>query len=290
MASTQTDQHAQADAGERVFDVGAVSFLNTRPLIHGLGGRPRINLRLDVPSALGDALSAGQLDAALVPAIDYQRAGGRWVVASDGCIASDGETLTVRIFSRVPIEKISSLALDLDSHTSVALARLVLGHRYGLSPRLAAVQMREVLERPFDDQPDSVLLIGDKVIAAGPNDPASPWAYQLDLGAAWRAWTGLPFVFAFWAAPEDADLGELPRLLSEARRLGQANIDAICREQAPALGWPVALAREYLTRHLQFELTPRYRAGLERFYELAAADGIIEREVPVRLHAGSFCG
>ncbi len=282
---TDDAQHASAvRPGARVFDVGAVSFLNTRPLIHGLSGRERVNLRLDVPSALGDALAAGELDVALVPAIDYQRAAGRWKVAADGCIASDGETLTVRIFSRVPVERIESLAVDTDSHTSVALARLVLGQRYGLTPRLDPVAMRELMARPFEDQGDSVLLIGDKVIAAGPNRDDSPWAHQLDLGAAWREWTGLPFVFALWAAPAESDLGDLPDLLRQARLDGQANVEQIVADAAPALGWPIDLARDYLTRHLQFELTPRYRAGLEKFYDLAAAAGIIEKRVPVRMH------
>ncbi|MCG3178666.1 MAG: Chorismate dehydratase [Phycisphaerae bacterium] len=290
MGPTQTARVDATAADRRVFEVGAVRFFNTRPLIYGLTGHPRVRLSLDVPSALGAGLADGSLDVTLVPAIDYPRAGGAWVIVPDGCIASDGETLTVRIFSRVPIERIETLALDADSHTSVALARLILRHRYDLSPRLEAVQMRDVLARPIDDRPDSLLLIGDKVIQAGPNRADSPWPYQLDLGAAWRTWTGLPFVFAVWAARRGSNLGDLPQLLADARQQGLAHCDQIAATDGPALGWPIDLAREYLTRHLQFELTPRYRAGLERFYELAAADGLIERPVPVELHPWRFCG
>ncbi len=290
MTATGTQLDSAAGLAGRVFDVGAVRFLNARPLIFGLSGSERVRLTLDVPSALGEGLDAGRLDAAMVPVIDYQRAGGRWVVVPDGCIASDGETLTVRIFSRVPAERIERLAVDADSHTSIALARLVLTHMFGRSPRLEPEDMRVVLARPPDDRPESLLLIGDKVMSAGPNDPRSPWPHQLDLGAAWRAWTGLPFVFAVWAARSDHDLGDLPGLLAQAKSAGLARREQIARDDGPALGWPVEAAVDYLTRKLQFELTPRYRAGLERFFDLAAQAGIIERAVPLKLHPWRFCG
>jgi len=290
MPATRTQSHDDAAAGPRVFSVGAVRFLNARPLLYGLAAEPRVRLALDVPSALGAALADRTMDVAMVPAIDYQRAGGAWTIVPDGCIGSDGETLTVRIFSRSPIERITELAVDADSHTSVALARLVLAHRYGLGPRLVTVSMGDLLARPVAEQPLSILLIGDKVVAAGPNEAASPWPFQLDLGAAWRDWTGLPFVFALWAARDGHDLGDLPAMLARAKADGLAHLDQIARQDAPAHGWPVDLARDYLTRHLQYELTPRYRAGLERFYELAGAAGLIGPVTPIRLYPSAFCG
>jgi chorismate dehydratase len=271
MSRIETHHRQAADAPARVFRVGAVRFFNTRPLIWGLDDRPDVRLRLDVPSRLGEGLADGSLDAALVPAIDFARAGDAWTLASDGCIASDGETLTVRIFSARPIKEIRTLAVDADSHTSVALARIVLDKVYGLSPRFEVMGMDDLARAHAlpPDAPDAVLLIGDKVVAACPNDPRSPWAHQLDLGSAWRDWTGLPFVFAVWACRAGDCSAELRAMLAEARDQGTAHCRAIAQQEAEAHGWPVELATEYLTRHLQFELTPQRRAGMERFFELA---------------------
>ena len=279
-----TGDAQQPDATPRIFSIGAIRFLNTRPLIHGLSDHPRVRLAMAVPSVLGRELDAGRLDVAIAPVIDYQRADGRWALLRGGCIASDGETLTVRIFSRAPIDRITRLAVDADSHTSVVLARLLLRQRFGIEPAIEPANMNSLLYQPAEMQPESVLLIGDKVVAAGPNDPRSPWPHQIDLGSAWREWTGLPFVFAAWATQAGADLGDLPRMLETARQAGLAQRPRIAHEQGPALGWPAELALTYLTRHMQYELTERYRAGLERFYELAAEHGLIDRLVPVKWH------
>src|SRR5688572_8487009 len=104
------------------FRIASVSFLNARPLIHGLERDPRVRLLLDVPSRLLGLLRDGEAEVALLPVIDYQRLDALTIIPAGG-IGSDGATLTVRIFSRVPIEQVTSLACDPDSHTSVALAR-----------------------------------------------------------------------------------------------------------------------------------------------------------------------
>jgi chorismate dehydratase len=283
-SAPQPERLSDPESANRIYQVGAVSFLNAKPLVYGLDRHPRVRLWLAVPAALGKALDAGRLDVAMVPAIDYQRAGGQWVIVPDGCIASDDETLTVRIFSRVPIERIARLAVDADSHTSVILARLVLKNRYGLAPRFEPTSMADLFTQPADYQPESVLLIGDKVVRARPNDPASPWPHQLDLGLAWREWTGLPFVFAVWAARAGQDLGDLPHLLDEAKRAGLAHREEIARTDGAALGWPTDLALDYMTHHLHYTLTPSRLAGLERFYAEAAAAGLIGPAIPVELH------
>src|SRR5689334_5418219 len=113
--------------------VAAVSFLNAKPLIWGLEEDSDIQLLLDVPSKLVDLLQAGHADVALLPVVDYQRVDGLTIVPAGG-IGSDGPTLTVRIFSRVPAPQIRTLGCDPDSHTSVALARVLLGQRFGASP------------------------------------------------------------------------------------------------------------------------------------------------------------
>src|SRR6266404_8596497 len=108
-----------------IFRIGSVSYLNAKPLIYGLEREKGIQVELEVPSRLLGGLRQGRFDVALLPVIDYQRCDGLCLVPSGG-IGCDGPTLTVRIFSRRPIEKIKTLACDTDSHTSVALARIVL--------------------------------------------------------------------------------------------------------------------------------------------------------------------
>src|SRR5437016_11007592 len=181
------------------FRVAAVSYLNARPLIHGLDANPEIDLSLAVPSNLLDGLRAGESDVALLPVIDYQRLEGLTIVPAGG-IGSDGPTLTVRIFSRVPIERVRSLACDPDSHTSVALARILLARRHDLRPEFCD------LSRASDDDPQQArLLIGDKVVCEEPRG----FAHQLDLGSEWKALTGLPFVFAVWMARGGVDTARL---------------------------------------------------------------------------------
>lgn len=244
--------------------LGVISFLNTRPLIGSLEGRPGIRLTYAVPSGLPAMLADGSVDAALVPVIEVARAGTAWHVISDACIAADGETLTVRVFSRVPPEKIRTLHTDTDSRTSVALAQLLWSRFYRHT-----VTFRP-LERPGDrDSCEAILLIGDKVVTAAPQD----FAHQCDLGSAWKQWTGLPFVFAVWAARPSADpaLGEL---LSAARDHGVANAAEIAREHGPARGWPVELAEAYLTRYMKYTLTDEARRGMSLFLEMAAEAGL----------------
>src|SRR5688500_9544434 len=169
----------------RTLRVGSVSFLNAKPLIYGLDGQPGVCRTLDVPSRLLDGLLDGRFDVALLPVIDYQRMPGLKLLTSGG-IGCDGETLTVRIFSPVPVEQVRTLACDTDSHTSVALARVVLSKLYGIRPRfvdLAAGGTR--------DEGTALLLIGDKVVCEEPTG----LPHQVDLGEAWKRLTRLPFLF-----------------------------------------------------------------------------------------------
>lgn len=281
--------------------LGAVSFLNSKPLIAGLTNRDDVHLRLDVPSRLGPLLDDGRVDAALIPIVDLFRSDGRWRPISDACIGSDGETMTVRIFSQSPPDRIEHLHADTDSHTSVALATVLWRELYGRTLAIEPLQARSAdLARL-----DSVLLIGDKVV-----DPLrAGFAFEVDLGGAWRQLTGLPFVFAVWAeqvcelplqlhanldharhrisgtshvaTTQDLRRLRVPRrqrrsnpelaaLLSQSRQLGLANLRQIARREGPLLGWTVELATRYLTRCLTFTLDDRHVAGADRFARLCA--------------------
>lgn len=246
--------------------LGVVSFLNSRPLIEGLNAETGIGLYYAVPSALPGLLGSGQVDAALVPVIDWARAAGAWDRISDGCIGCDGETLTVRVFSRVPPEEIRTLYVDPDSHTSVALAQVLWTYYY--ERRLTLLPMNAI--ESWSDC-EAVLLIGDKVV----NAPLVGFEHEIDLGGAWKAWQGLPFVFAIWAAPAGRDYTALAAMLSAARDRGVERAADIARVAAPALGWPVDLALRYMTEYLRYTITPASLEGMQRFFDLAAAEGII---------------
>jgi len=248
--------------------VGSVSFLNAKPLIYGLEGAGDVELSLAVPSQLLAGLRAERLDVALLPVIDYQRLAGLCIVPSGG-IGCDGETLTVRIFSKCPVTRIKTLACDTDSHTSVALARVIFAEQYGMRPTF--VDLAREGEQPCDAK----LLIGDKVVCEEPLG----FEHQLDLGAAWRALTGMPFVFAVWTARRGVDLGDLPMRLEAAKRAGLANVGEIVERYAVGRGWPAGLALQYLTVYLKFDIGARQLAAMGRFHELAARHGAIEGAV-----------
>jgi len=249
----------------RTLRVASVSYLNAKPLIHGLDAVPGVELALDVPSRLAAGLVEGRSDVALLPVIDYQRIPNLRLVTAGG-IGCDGPTLTVRIFSGRPIAAIRTLACDGDSSTSVALARIILAERYGIRPRF--IEWPGVTARHYD----ATLLIGDKVVC---QEPAG-MDHQLDLGAAWKELTGLPFVFAMWTARAGVDLGDLPRRLEEAKERGLEHAREIVTRYAIPRGWPEGVALQYLTVYLRYDVTPRHLEAVRLFHELAAKHGVLE--------------
>lgn len=270
---------AQASRPRRI---GCVSYLNSKPLIDGLEHRDDLQVHLDVPAKLLAALEQGQVDLALCPVIDYHLAAQPLVMVPVGGIASEGPTLTVRLFSRVPIEQIQTLHADTHSHTSVVLAQVLLQKLHGASP---AIVPHEAAKAEHGALPESLLLIGDKVVNTSP--AAVLYPHQLDLGEAWHALNGLPFVFATWMARPGIDLGNLPRLLEAQRRENAPRAAAIADRHAPALGWPPSLAREYLTRVLRYEIGSREVEAMERFADLALELNLIPRRRPLQFYKGS---
>lgn len=250
--------------------IGAVSYLNSRPLIYGLDSAPDVQLSLDVPARLLDGLRSGQYDVALLPIIDYQRMEGLVLVPAGG-IGCDGATLTVQLFARRPIEQTSALACDPESHTSVALVQIILAERFGIEPRCID------LGQATSDPTEARLLIGDKVVCEQP----AGFDHRLDLGSAWKELTGRPFVFAAWVARREfansGAAGELMRRLRSAREQGLAAVKQIVRDVALPLGWPEQLAQEYLTQNLKYDIGPEQLDAIGHFFELAARHGLIEK-------------
>ncbi len=245
--------------------LGVVSFLNSKPLICGLSDQPDLECVLDVPARLPRLLEEGAVDVALIPIIDVIRSAGRWSVISDACIGCDGETMTVRVFSQQPPDRIDTLWVDSDSHTSVALSRVLWREIYQRD-----LDLRLVTPETNVNELPAVLLIGDKVVSP----ERGRFAYEVDLGGAWRQHTGLPFVFAVWACETErvADLAPtLAPLLCEARNRGTALAAHIAADQGPRAGWSVELAQRYLMRCLTYTLDSAAVAGANRFAELCAA-------------------
>jgi chorismate dehydratase len=250
--------------------IGAVNYLNTKPLIYDLPSlAPDAELILDVPSRLADQLADGRLDVALIPVIEYFRAGSYSIVPNIA-IASRGPVLSVTLFSRVPWQEIRCIALDEGSRTSAVLAQILLRKRYDVHPEIQAL----AIDQNADDvAADAVLLIGDRAMRAC----LPGFAYALDLGQEWFDWSGLPFVYAVWAVREGAHLGIVADALHEAKRRGCARTGIIAQEEAGHLGLDAGFCRRYLSHIIHFDLGPREQAGLRHYYTLACELGLAPR-------------
>jgi len=263
---------------EESIRIGAVNYLNTKPLIYELETlAPGSELMLDVPSRLADLLGEGRLDVALIPAIEYFRAASYSIVPNIA-IASRGPVLSVTLFSRVPWNAIRRVALDEGSRTSAALCQIVLRKRYGVQPEVVTLPLDRAAE---EVDADAVLLIGDRAMRAC----LPGFAHAFDLGQEWHDWTGLPFVYAFWAVRAGVDLGPAAEALHEAKRRGCARIGPIAHHEAPGLGLDAGFCRRYLQSIIHFDLGPREQAGLHHYYMLACELGLARRGVGVEYYS-----
>lgn len=262
--------------------IGCVGYLNAKPLIEGLEAGPDPSVRLDVPSKLLGDLVRGEVDIALCPVIDYYRCDTPLVIVPVGCIACDGPTLTVRLFSRVPIPAITQVHADRDSHTSVALLTVLLEKHHGIRPAVVPFDAhRASNQAPPIAPPQAMLLIGDKVVNDAPS--AQTYPHQMDLGESWKQLTGLPFVFAVWMARRDRELGDLPGVLDRQRERNAARTDAIADRHAKPHGWSSELARKYLRQVLSYRVGDKHLQAIERFAGYARELGLIEHARPLDL-------
>ncbi len=248
--------------------IGAVSYLNTKPLVYGLAERlPEAELVFDYPSRLADALAAGELDIALVPSAELF-VHPEWSVVSDACIACRGPVLSVKLLCRVPPDQVRTLALDEGSRTSALLSQILLRELTGVRPQLTNLPLGH---EPADVDADAVLVIGDRAIRASEAKFVEVW----DLGDRWCRWAELPFVFAMWVARPGVDTGLAEKAFPDARDQGCQNLAEIAREQSLAMQLPYDFVFEYLSRNLHFELGGRERRGFALFREKAIAHGLI---------------
>jgi chorismate dehydratase len=244
--------------------VSVVSYLNTAPLVWGmLHGEQRglFDLERAIPSECADRLADGRADIGIVPSVELNR---QKLNLIPGCgIACRDEVRSILLISKVRFAEIRTLATDASSRTSVALSRIVLARKYGVDPRVVSQppHLGSMLENS-----DAALIIGDAALVLNP--PDLPF-HVLDLGLEWTQMTGLPMVFAVWAA-RAGFAAQDPAPFSASLRFGMDHIDDIAREEHSKVGISEALAREYLTRNIIFDLGEREYAGLATFLQYAS--------------------
>lgn len=242
-----------------------MSYLNTSPLVWGLLHGPErgvFDLRFELPAECAASLESGTADLGLVPVIEVARQELRSVPGLG--IASDGPVRSILLVSKVPANRIRSIAMDDSSRTSVALTRIILAEKYHVRPL-------EIRRHPSVGAmlvgADAALIIGDPALRY---DPASSPYYVYDLGLEWQQLTGLPMVYAVWAGrfPTDAQ-----SILEKSYEFGRDRLEDIIAKEAVPRGFGKELAREYLSRHIVYRLGARHEEGMARFLELARKPG-----------------
>ncbi len=250
------------DAAKKI-RIGAVNYLNTKPLVYRLDEfAPQAEIVYDLPSRLADGLSSGDLDVALIPSIEVFQ-DPTYSIISDVCIGTQGPVLSVKLFSKVAIEDIRTVALDEGSRTSAALIQILLAEQYDIRPQLTGLPIGDDLQ---DTNADAVLLIGDRAI----HSRQGPYRIVWDLGDRWTQWSSLPFVFAMWTARAGVDTTGLDTALTAARDAGVAHLPEIAEREAAALGLTTPQCLDYLKNNLHFYLGEQERQGLELFYHHAS--------------------
>ena len=254
--------------------IGAVSYLNTKPLVYGLQQRlPDATISYDLPSRLADDLAQGNLDIALIPTVEYF-ADPQYEIISDACIACRGPVLSVTLLSRVPMSQITTLALDEGSRTSIALVQVLLKLHFGIVPEMEPLPIGAAATAV---ETDAVLVIGDRAMEELEND----FPYQWDLGEEWCKWSETSFVFAMWTARRDSGLEveSVVQAFQQARDEGLQNLVEISEQEAGTLGLSSEQCLGYLRDNLYFFLGDRERTGLSLFREHVTSMGLVGNPV-----------
>jgi chorismate dehydratase len=252
--------------------LGAVGYLNARPLVCGLDRSPRFALRYDVPSECARLLHAGEIDLGLIPSIEYLR-GDSYRIVPDVAIASRGPVASVALFTTRPISEVRSIVMDTSSRTSVALVRVLCARLFKIEP---AIEGHSPDLNAMLDRGDAALIIGDKALVWDPGVERE--IQKIDLGEAWTSLSGLPFVWAFWAGPAGVVTADDVSALQKAREAGVEQSDTIGREYFRDVPQHRELGARYLRDNIKYYLGAEERAGLELFYRYAAEIGVVDAE------------
>ena len=235
--------------------VGAVSYLNTKPLLYGIKRHAvmhQIDLMESYPAEIARALIDGKLDLGLVPVAVIPKLKEHHII-TDYCIGANGEVASVCIFSKVPLDEVKKVYLDYQSRTSVRLAQILLKEYWKVEV--------ELIDATGEDYINSIkgtaagVVIGDRALAL--RQKAN---YIYDLGTAWKAHTGLPFVFAAWISNK-----QLPKdfiqSFNDANQSGLNHIDELVAHE-PYRHFDLS---SYFKKFISYELSMEKRKGLELF-------------------------
>ncbi len=252
--------------------VSVVQYLNTAPLVWGMlkgEQQGKYELSFTTPANCAEAVRQRAVEIGIIPSIEYQRLERAQIIAGIS-IASKNEAKSVLLLSKVPIEKIASVAVDNSSRTAAALLRILMRKFYS----------RFITVTPSVPKPADMLKRADAALVIG--DPALTYEGQVpevyDLAAEWKKCTGLPFVFALWVGHEDAKIGRFRKDFEDSRDYGLTHVDDIAREYAPKLNMKEQGVKVYLTQNIDYSLDEENRKGLRHFFKLAREAGIIPVE------------
>ena len=239
--------------------LGRIGYVNMAPVFFRL--EAEVEQVVGVPTALNDQLVAGELDVAPISSIAYARNADSLRLLSRLCVSSEGAVDSIQLVSRLPLDRIRTVAVTPESATSVVLTKVLLP---------------EAAHLPLGEDADAKLLIGDAALKSAFEDPTP----HHDLGRMWLERTGLPMVFAVWAAPEPThpDLPELEEALVASVRAAREQPELLAYESAQRYGYPPGFLARYFEK-LRYRFGPRERAGLYTFLELAQEVGELD-EVP----------
>jgi chorismate dehydratase len=260
--------------------LGRIPWINCYPVYAALDrGLVPVEAELISGTAaeLNDLLAAGELDVSVVSAVEYARNAAAYHLLPDLAITCDGPVHSVVLYSRRPVHELDGAAVlrTASSRTSVLLLELLCRHRWRVRPRFATVRAESSdLEALRGFPHDAVLVIGDAALMLSAE---SRYPYVTDLGSAWKDWTGLPFVFAVWAARRASDHEAVLRVhgaLRESRRWGLEHLPELAELAAGNTGLPLAVCQEYLGG-LDYALSYRHLAGLTDFFRRLAQDGLV---------------
>jgi chorismate dehydratase len=229
--------------------LGRISYVNMAPVFHRL--EYEVDEVTGVPTELNRLLLGGEIDVAPISSIEYARNADRLRLLPRLCVSSEGAVDSIQLVTRMPLGRVRSVAVTPESATSVVLTRVLL-------PSAAIV--------PLEEPADAKLLIGDAALKSAFEDPTPHY----DLGRLWLERTGLPMVFAVWAAPEPvvAGLPELEHALVASVRMARAEPEQLAYEASRRYGYPAGFLARYFEK-LRYSFGPRERAGLYTFLEMA---------------------
>ena len=260
--------------------LGRIGYINCYP-VYGAIDRKAVPVPAELvtgtPAELNDLLAAGELDVSVISAVEYARHAKDLVLLPDLAISCDGPVRSVALFSKRPVAELDdrTVLLTASSRTSVGLLELLCRDRWHVAPRFAQARAEATDLDALASLPhEAVLVIGDAALLLAAR---AAYGHRYDLGAEWRDWTGLPFVFAVWAARRRTDQDAVRRVhqaLLASRDWGLAHVDVLAADAARATGVRVETCREYFAG-LDYALTYKHLAGLTDFFRRLAAAGVV---------------